>query len=48
VLPVARAGDVDADGVHREAVEDRSGQGGVAEVAAPLGPKIGVGKLGAG
>jgi hypothetical protein len=29
-------GDVDADGVQREAVEDRSGQGGVAEVAAPL------------
>jgi hypothetical protein len=36
VLPEARAGDVDADGVHREAVEDRGGQGGVAEVAAPL------------
>jgi hypothetical protein len=36
VLPEARAGDVDADGVHGETVEDRGGQGGVAEVAAPL------------
>ena len=36
VLAPARAGDVDADGVHRKAVEDRRGQGGVAEVAPPI------------
>jgi hypothetical protein len=36
VLSEARTGDVDADSVHREAVEDRGGQGGVAEVTAPV------------
>ena len=36
VLPVARSVDVDADGVHREAVEDCHRDGGVAEVAAPV------------
>ncbi len=36
VLSVAGAVDVDADGMHGEAVEDGSGDGGVAEVAAPL------------
>jgi hypothetical protein len=36
VLAPARPGDVDADGVHRKAIEDRGGQGGVAEVAAPV------------
>jgi hypothetical protein len=36
VLAPAGSADVDADGVHREAVEDRGGQGGVAEVAAPI------------
>jgi hypothetical protein len=36
VLAPARSGDVDADGVHGEAVEDRGGQAGVAEVAAPV------------
>ena len=36
VLAPTRAGDVDADGVHGEAVEDRGGEGHVAEVAAPV------------
>ncbi len=35
LLPVAGPVDVDADGSHREAVEDGRGQGGVAQVAAP-------------
>src|SRR3954471_195180 len=35
LLAVAGSVDVDADGVHGEAVEDSGGQGGVAEVAAP-------------
>ena len=34
MLAVARAVDVDADRVHGEAVEDRGGEGGVAEEAA--------------
>ncbi len=36
VLAVARAVDVDADCVHREAVENRRGKRGVAEVAPPF------------
>lgn len=36
VLAPARTVDVDADGVHREAVKDRGGQGGVAEIAPPV------------
>src|SRR5262245_61619727 len=36
VLAVARAIDVDPERVHREAVEDRGREGGVAEVLAPL------------
>jgi len=36
VLAIARSDDVDANRVHREAVEDGGGQGGVAEVAAPV------------
>ena len=36
MLAPAGAVDVDADGVHREAVEDGAGEGGVAEVAAPV------------
>ena len=36
VLAPARAGDGDADGVHGKAIADRRGQGGVAEVAAPV------------
>jgi hypothetical protein len=36
VLAVARAVDVDVDRVHGEAVEDRGGEGSVAEEAAPV------------
>jgi hypothetical protein len=36
VLAIARSDDVDADRVHREAVEDRGGQGGIAEIPAPV------------
>ena len=36
MLAVARAIDVDADGVHGEAVEDGGGDDGVAEIAAPV------------
>lgn len=36
VLAVARAVDVDADRVHGEAVEDRGGEGSIAEEAAPV------------
>jgi len=36
VLAVARAVDIDADRVHGEAVEDRGGEGSVAEEAAPV------------
>lgn len=38
VLAVARAVDVEADGGHGEPVEDGGGDGGVAEVLAPLAP----------
>jgi hypothetical protein len=36
VLAVARTIDVDADRVHGESVEDRGGEGGVAEEATPV------------
>lgn len=36
VLSVARSGDVDADGVHDDAIEDGGGDDGVAEVLAPF------------
>src|ERR1700683_2556778 len=36
VLSVAGPVDLDADGVHREAVEDGRGEGGVAEKASPV------------
>jgi hypothetical protein len=36
VLAIARTIDVDADRVHGESVEDRGGEGGVAEEAAPV------------
>jgi len=39
VLAVARAADVEAEGAHGEAVEDGHGEGGVAEVAAPVGER---------
>ncbi|MEO8178804.1 MAG: hypothetical protein ABI895_08230 [Deltaproteobacteria bacterium] len=34
MLAVAGPVDIDANGVHREAIDDRSGERGVAEVAA--------------
>ena len=36
VLSVAGPVDVDANGVHRETVEDRGGEGGIAEKASPV------------
>ena len=36
VLAIARTIDVDADRVHGESVEDRGGEGGVAQEAAPV------------
>ena len=36
MLAEARAVDVDVDGVHREPIEDGGGEGGVAEVLAPV------------
>ncbi len=47
VLAVAGAGDVEADGVHRGAVEDGGGEGGITEVAPP-GGELDVGAEGGG
>jgi len=46
-LAIAGAVDVDADGVHGDAVEDGDGEGGIAEIAAP-GGELDVGGEGGG
>src|SRR5271170_1373568 len=47
VLAVAGAVDVDADGMHGEAVEDAGGDGGVTEVAPPF-TQVDIGSDGGG